>query len=138
MAGLAAKGTLLQYENPAATWNTIPGLKEFDIPSDMADLIDATDHSSPGGRKEWVAGLIDSDEFQIPINFNPDSVHHQYLRDAVGSAESFKITLTNSPATTIAFSAIVRSFGVGAPVDGIYNATLVLKRTGANTWVDGT
>lgn len=136
MSATSAFGTILRYENPAATFNDIPNIRTFNIPPDMADLIEVTSHSSPDRRKEYLAGLIDSDELTIPFWFVPTNVHHRWLRDNAGAVEAINFQIELTDGTLIDFAAILRGVSIGAPVEGAYDGMITLKRTGANDWTD--
>lgn len=136
MAKYKSKGITLEYENPAATWNTVGQIRgNLGPPSDNVQLIDVTTHDSTGARMEYVTGLIDSDEMSFELVLDPADTHHEYLRANVGSAVSFRITLTDTGAQTHSFSAIIMGFTPTGTHDGHLGANVTLKRTGATTVV---
>lgn len=131
MTAVLAQGTIVAYENPAATWNTIPDVGDFELPSESAEDIDVTTHSSADARKEYIAGLIDSDEMSLPLKYDPDEQHHNYFRDNIGTTVNLRVTWKNASTTT--FEAIIKGFTRSAPVNDAYMATITFRKTGAFT-----
>jgi hypothetical protein len=111
-------------------------VKDIPLPSSSTDLIDVTDHDSPGGRKEYIGGLIDSDEMTITINWDAENATHEALEDGLGDLINWEIELNNklvTKGTTYAFAAVLRSFKPKAPVNGVYEADITLKPSGSVT-----
>jgi hypothetical protein len=128
MAKYAANGATITIGGVA-----IPNVVSFGVPSDSADEIDVSDHSSD--RRSFVNGLIDSDDMTIELIYDPAEASHASLRTAVGqAAESFVITLSGPSASHIhTFSALVKGFAIDLPADGALTATATIKRTGADS-----
>lgn len=131
MTAILAQGTLVAYENPSSTWNTIPDVGDFELPSESAEDIDVTSHSSAGARKEYIAGLIDSDEMTLPVKYDPDEAHHNYFRDNIGAQVNLRVTWKNNDTTT--FAALIKGFTRSAPVNGAYMANITFRKTGQFT-----
>ena len=138
---IAAFGTLLKMSNglagTAEVFTTIAEVGDIDGPSDSVDTIDVTSHSSPGARKEFKAGLIDSGEVSFPINLIPTDPTH----DAQTGLQKKKNdrTMTNfkmvyPDASEVAFSALVVKFSPKAPVAGKLSADITLKVSGLPVW----
>ena len=130
-----AQGTKLYMEDPATPGTYIPIAKAKDIslPSSTTDLIEVTDHDSPNGRKEYIGGLIDSDELTIGINWDAEDTSHSMVETRVGELHTFRIEFNNTGGTNgtrYTFDAIIRGFKGTAPVNGVYGADLTLKPSG--------
>lgn len=136
MAKYAAHGTTIEHGGAAsgtASYSDIIQVQSLGIPSDTADELDVTSHSSTGGRKEFVNGLIDTDDLSISLIYDAaDSVHAALRAAAGGAAQHFKITLPDVGSNNIhTFDALVKSFAIDLPHDGVQTATMTIKRTGA-------
>ncbi len=68
-------------------------------PSPSVETIDTTHHGSSGGVREFIAGLIDTGEGSIRINWNPGSASDTLLAAAVAS-RAVKAWKINVPAST--------------------------------------
>jgi len=82
----------------------------FDAPNDSADEIEVTHLESPGGRKEYIAGMIDSGEATATLNWRPDVYAEQALlrSDAADRALRYWQFVLPSSMETITFRAFVK------------------------------
>jgi len=128
MAKYAANGATITVGGTA-----ISNVVSFGVPSDSADEIDVSDHSSD--RRSFVNGLVDSDDMTIELVYDPADAGQADLRDNVGgAAQSFVITLSGPSASHIhTFTALVKGFAIDLPADGALTATATIKRTGIDT-----
>jgi hypothetical protein len=55
----------------------------FSLPSDTADRVETTHLKSPGRRRQYTAGLIDSGEIEVVLNFRPGSDTDQMIEGAL-------------------------------------------------------
>ena len=136
MAKYSAHGTTVEHGGAASgseSYATVVQVQSTGIPSDTADELDVTSHSSTGGRKEFVNGLIDTDDLTVSMIYDAADSTHAALRAAAGqAAQHFKITLPGVASNNIhTFDALVKSFAIDLPHDGVQTATMTLKRTGA-------
>jgi predicted secreted protein len=132
----AAKGTLLKV-TVASVLTTVPGVTSFDYPRGSADRIDATSHDSAGNRKEYVAGLIDPPSFDVPIIWDnkvtDGSAVHAAIEAAYKNGTSLPYSVTTVDAKVYASDSLVTNISFGAPVDGVFVATVTFQPTGAET-----
>ena len=134
MAKYAAKGAVLAYENPGATWNTVPGVQDFTLSFGETDRIDVTSHDSSGSYREYVNGFKTPADITVPIVWDGANTHHAYILAAHGgSAISVKITGKEASPKTYSFSALVRNIELSWPIDGAQTASVTLTPTGAIT-----
>lgn len=128
-----AQGTLVQLGDGASpeVFTTIPDVGDIDGPSEEAEEIDVTSHSSANATREFIAGLRDAGELNFPINLDYNNATHALLKTLYGSGavRNWRIVIPTSPTSTLSFSGYVRvfshSFGVNAQV--LANVTVRLS-----------
>ncbi|OLP56670.1 phage tail protein [Rhizobium rhizosphaerae] len=99
-----------------------------------ADRIEATHMKSPGRRREYIAGLIDSGEAEFEINYIPGNATDILLRTLMSSGDvtDHKITFPNG--VTVTFKASITGFEKSIPVDDRMTATITVSVSGDETW----
>lgn len=135
MAKKAAKGTVLAYENPPATWVTVVSVGDFDIPLiGTKDEIDVTTHDSSGGFEETLLGIARTQSFTVPLIWDGTATSHAYLRTAAAADTlvSFKVTCVDTKVLT--FSGYVKGITLSNPVNGAFTATVEVKVSGIVTF----
>ena len=130
--GIRGKGTLLQYENPASTWVSIPGIKTLTPPNREVGIMDISDHDS-SAREKLSDDLPDNGQVTFGGNYDPDGTEHKWLEDNAGDSENFRVTYSDSGTTIHSFTAVIRSFTTEANFDGTLAFTCVLEVTGSIT-----
>lgn len=135
MPKYAAKGTILEYENPPSTWVPVPATGDYEVDLGETEQIDVTTHDSAGSYREFINGFKNAAEIAFPIIYDPANVAHEYLRAAHGGAAiNLRVTLPDAGNATFTFAALVTGFRVGVPVQGALGATVTVKPTGAITF----
>lgn len=125
-------GTLLKVGdgNSPEVFTTIGEVGDFED-SDSVELVEATNHSSTGNRREYIAGLIDGDEISFPVNYIPSHATHNRatgLRGMIRTQRNFR--LEEAGATEgIEFPAIIMSVTRSFPVADKMVMTVTLKKT---------
>lgn len=111
----------------AEVYNVTPG-------EATADRIDVTHYKSPGRRREYISGLIDSGEATFEMNFVPGSDSDELIRDlmASGAVVQHRITFPNGARVT--YDASVIGYARSAPVDDRMTATVTVAVSGDETW----
>lgn len=104
----------------------------------QADRIDATHMQSPGRRREYIAGLIDSGEASFEINWIPGSATDELLRELMssGAVVEHKIEFPNG--VTVTFDASITGYEKSIPVDDRMTATITVAVSGDETWGEAT
>lgn len=108
----------------------------IELPSDVVDAIEATHFKSPGAKREYIAGLIETGEAAIEMNWVGGDATDVLCRAAVASraAKAYKFQV---PATTglweISGQCIPLSYVKGVPIGDRMTATLTVKFTGDTT-----
>ncbi len=98
------------------------------------DRIDATHMKSPGRRREYISGLIDSGEASFEINWLPGSDTDVLLRGLQTSGETTDHRITFPNGVTVTYEAQVTGFGKAVPIDDKMSATLTISVSGDETW----
>src|SRR5690554_2574528 len=108
----------------------IPGLRGDPVlAEEQAEQIEVTAHDSPGGRREYLGGLIDTVERTLEFYYDPDEPTHQTLRSSVRQTLSFEV---DHPvfAQPEQFDAVVMNAQVTAELEGGLVLSVTLKPTG--------
>jgi hypothetical protein len=103
-------------------------------PSAKLDQIDVTHMQSPGRRREFITGLIDSGEASFEMNFIPGSASDQRLNSlltlpvGISRRRSCRISFPNG--VTWTFDAELTGYDPAIPFDGKMTAAVKFKVTG--------
>lgn len=132
-AAVPANGTVIAVEI-SSVFTAIAQAVEINIPAEGRAAIETTHLTSTA--REYIVGILGSEECQLTLNWDPGDTTHAYLWTALtgGTKEKFKITLVDTGAATIAFDAYVLGDGPEAiGVDGLVKKKFKLRPTGAVT-----
>lgn len=111
-------------------WTELQNVGDIDMPEDSVDDVEVTHMKSPGRRKQFIAGLIDTGSVSIPMNYIPGNATDLLLRELQGTGEQVLvgITLTNSPdAEEEVFSGYLSGYARTAPVSDKMTATVTFR-----------
>lgn len=111
----------------AEVFNVTPG-------EATTDRVDATHMKSPGRRREYISGLIDSGEASFEINWIPGSPTDVILRDLQTSGENVDWRFIFKNGVTLTVEASVTGFSKAVPLDDKMSATLTLSLSGDEDW----
>ena len=131
-AAKAAYGTLIKRNG-----TTIPGVFNGPKgPTASLDAIDATSHDSTSGIKEFIGGLIDRGSVSFSVEWDPDNATHTGLFTDMTNrtVQTFTITLTDSGATILTFTALVVKLDPSADVPDKIVMDVELKISGNVTF----
>ena len=116
-------------------FTTISGVSNLAGPTGGRELIDVTAINSTG--KEYLVGLVDYGDITSTLFYEPANTQHALLWTAFIAAgqttTNFRITFTDSPATTYTFAALVQGFPHDFAADAAVSVNLTLKISGAIT-----
>ena len=92
MAGKHGFGARFFLGNPETE---VADLMSVTPPSSTVETIDTTTHGSPGGVREFIAGLIDAGEGSVRVNWIPGSASDVALAAALASraVQEFRINV---------------------------------------------
>jgi len=134
-SALTSQGMTIAIGNGASpeVFTTIAEVKSIDGPGGQTAEIDVTDLSSTA--KEFVLGLQDEGDITLDMNYIPANTQHALLRTlrGTGAENNFRITFTDSPATTWTFGARVKGFSISNAVDSVTGLSVTLRVTGSIT-----
>ncbi|MEW5248915.1 phage tail tube protein [Microbulbifer sp. 2201CG32-9] len=105
-----------------------------------ADEVDFTHLNSPGGVKEYKAGMKDGSGSTIELNWIPGNAQHDALRTAAdnGDIVKFQIQWPDTAQTQVEVPLLVKSFKVSTSTGDKVTASIDVKVAGAATWGDWT
>ena len=133
-------GTVLEYETTiGASPIAYTRLAEvLDIPPlpHTREFVEATNQDSLNQTREYIAGLIDAEEFTIDLNYLPQDTTQAavWAMFNAGTARLWRAReATTSPEVTWTFLAIVASFTPGFPVGEKKTLSVTFRRTGPTT-----
>lgn len=98
------------------------------------DRVEATHMQSPGRRREYISGLIDSGTASLEINWLPSSATDVLLRSLMtaGTVTDHRITFPNG--VTVTYEATLTGFSKVIPIDDRMTATIEVAVSGEETW----
>jgi len=139
MAAIRSQGCTIWRQDdeasPANTYAQIGQVISIDGPTASQGEIDVTHLSSTG--REFIASLPDWGNVSLGIIWSPGDVstQHDELWDdfVAGNTVTYQIRLSDSPATTLTFSAFINEHPISIAVDDKVGATITFRTTGAVT-----
>lgn len=139
MSRYVADGTTIARSNSDSpeTFTDIPQVATIGDVGQTRALIDTTNLSS--AAREYLKAIKDGQEIELGIQYDPgDSTHAALRTDRDSDSDTgvkFRVTLTNSPAQTITFFAMVIDWTInGIQIDNVLLLRVVLKPTGDLTF----
>jgi predicted secreted protein len=115
------------------TFETVPGLQNFDGPTSSRGEIDITDLSSTS--KEYLLSLVDNGTMSFSCKLIPTSSVHQAIIDTdLGADTPGNWKLTLSDGTIMAFAASVKEFPISGGTEDVVKGNLTLRLSGDITW----
>lgn len=137
-AALTAQRTQLQRGNGGSpeVFSSVGEITNFSGPQGQVATIDASTLESLA--REFRPGLPDYGEFDFTIRFVPQNTVHRAVWDDFQNrveTRNFRLVLTDTPATTFAFTGFISAFQMGGQVDGLIEAQVKIKITGLVTIV---
>lgn len=125
-------------DNTEANLALIAEVRECGFPQDEVEESEATHLTSPGRRREFVAGLIDGGEFTATMNYIPGSASDLLLTDAkaLGTTRKIRIVIPDDSGTGAAdwnmvTSAFVKRYAPDNMTPGeVITATATFRVTG--------
>lgn len=99
-------------------WKELALIGDIEMPDEQVDEVEVTHMKSPGRRRQFIAGLIDSGELAVPMNYIPNSETDVLCKELKASGEEviIEITLT-ADGDPEQFTGFLKGYGRTAPVD---------------------
>lgn len=129
-------GTLLQVDDGVGNYTTVAEVKDITGPGYEADTIEATNHSSAGAWREWLAGLLDGGEVTFDVNYIPSNPTHDESASGLfglllnRTRRNFRLVWPVTPVERVTFLGMVTGFEPSAPVDDVLTASITIKVSG--------
>src|SRR5690242_5957763 len=121
---------IFQTDDSPNDWVDLREVSSITPPSSTTDMIDVTHMQSPGGRREFVPGLIDPGQCSFEMNYIPGSVGELVLLALLDEAPAnrkrrCRIIYPNN--VTHTFEALIQTYEPTVPVDDKMTATVTFK-----------
>lgn len=129
-------GTILEYETvPGASPIAYTKVDEvLDVPplANTREFVEATNQDSTSYTKEYIAGLIDAEQFSVDANYIAGNASQQAVLTMfqAGTKRKWRVRPSGSPAEVFTFDAIVAAWTPSFPVQGKKLLSFTLRRTG--------
>lgn len=118
--GMIGYGSIVRIGRGATpTWTTLDLIGDLEMPDEQVDEVEITHMKSLGRRKQFIAGLTDSGEVAIPMNYIPGSASDILLKELRTSREDVlvEITLTDDvDAEPETYSGFLKGYSRTAPI----------------------
>jgi hypothetical protein len=132
-------GSEVWFANASDTITLLGEVISFGLPDDEVEEVEATHLKSPDRRREFIAGMQDSGEIEVTMNYVPGSATDLLIMEAKESGETRPIRFVLSDNTgagdwQIDTTAFVRGYARGpiSPSEKA-EATVRFRITGAST-----
>lgn len=114
----------------APTFTAIAEINSIDGPNKSRDTIDVTSLDSTGGYREFIASFRDGGEVTLEMNFTRDGYVDMNADFETDTLVDYQIVLPDTSNTTLDFSGLVTSLGLGVPLDDKVTAPVTIKVSG--------
>lgn len=130
--GYGTKLKMSDMATPTPVFSEIGEIKDGPNDEDSVDLVEVTNHQSPGKRREYIGGLIDGGEVTFTVNYIPDNPTHDRstgLQAKIGQNIDFRL---EEPGMLqgFGFAAIVMNCSRSYPVAEAMEMQVTIKKTG--------
>jgi hypothetical protein len=134
-------GATVERSTDGVTYTEIPECKGVAVPEVEQEYPDVTNLDSPNGFREYIKGLKDAGEIEVPCGYTAAGFEQQLADQAEADAIYYRVTLRPQPDQTTGDQFTYRGFptprlspgDIGAPMD----MTIMIRVTGDFTWVRG-
>lgn len=128
-------GAQMWLDSAADVLTQLMGVFELTVPNDQADDIEVTHYGSVGRKREYIAGLIETGEGTVSMNYVPGSATDILIRAAHADAvvRDYKIVIPDplgAPEWNITGKCYVKGYERGIPLDDRMTAVMTIKFTG--------
>src|SRR5690606_13920341 len=135
MAGINGKGAALQRGDgatPTENFTTIANVTSIEGPGLEREEIDVTAHDTDGNFMEFVPGLVDPDEVEIEVNYDP--IEHDALIAAFDddAPRNYRLVFPDPDPPTELFLALLWACPRQGPADGELASAVTFTVTGGS------
>lgn len=103
-------------------------------PGATADRVEATHMQSPGRRREYIAGLIDTGEATFSINWIPGNATDQTIRTLLASGDIVEHEIEWAAGDKVTFDGAITGYDRQSPIDGRMTADVTVATSGDEVW----
>lgn len=133
-AGVLGYGTTVRVGRGATpTWTKLALVGDIELPVDEIDEVEVTHMESPGRRRQYISGLIDSGEMTVPMNLVPGSPTDLLLQSIRDSGEQVLVEVTLPEADPETYSGYLSGYSRSAPVQDKMTAEATFRLSGVVT-----
>lgn len=138
MTTAAKTGFGIKFGRESATPGTYTDIAEVaDVtpPGASREVVDATNHGSNGGWREFISALRSQKDAALVFNYVPGGTAHSDLMADLADDEpvNYKITFPGG-AESVIFAAFVTDVSPATPMADKMTCSATFKPTGAPTW----
>jgi hypothetical protein len=135
-------GATVERSTDGVTYTSIPECKGVAIPEVEQEYPEVTSFDSPNGYREYIKGLKDGGEIEVPCGYTAAGFEQQVADNLATDAIYYKVTMRKAPDQAVQGDVFTyRGFptpklapgDVGDPVE----MTIVIRVSGDFTWVRG-
>lgn len=135
-------GATVERSTDGVTYTSIPECKGVAVPEVEQEYPEVTNFDSPNGFREYIKGLKDAGEIEVPCGYTAAGYEQQVADNLAPDAIYYRVTLRAAPDQITGDRFTYRGFptprltpgDVGDPIE----MTIMIRVTGDYTWVRGT
>ena len=129
-------GLTYEIDDGTGTMFEVGEVTEFTPGEATSDRVEVTHMKSPGRRREYISGMIDSGEASFMINWVPGGETDAFLRSLFASGENRTHTVTFRNGAAVSFDAALIGYSKAVPIDDRMTATITVAVSGEETWTE--
>lgn len=135
-------GATVERSTDGVTYTSIPEVKGVAVPEVEQEYPEVTNMDSPNGFREYIKGLKDAGEIEVPCGYTAAGYEQQIADNAAADAIYYRVTLKKQPDQAVVGDIFTyRGFptprlapgDIGDPVE----MTIVIRVSGDYTWTRG-
>jgi predicted secreted protein len=135
MAFQGGYGVVLKIRTAPSTLTTVAKVLDVDIPPQILELADVTNHASTGGYREFLStGVRELGEFPATLLWDDTDTSHAKILSVFAANAAVDLTVQDPAGQEIiAFAAFVRQISRMAKIGEAYKCQVTLRPTGQPT-----
>lgn len=122
---------------PTEAFTTVAEVTSISMPSLSRDTVDVTDMASTERYRQFIAGLRDGGEVELELALTAAGYTALLAKYNQNAANNYKITLPDSPASSLVFSGLLTDLPGELPLDDKSSLSVTFKVSGKPTWTPG-
>lgn len=134
-------GATSEWGTDGTTYTNVPECTALAVPNVEVEYLDATNLESPGGFREYIAGLQDAGTLEIPCGYSSDAYETAFGYQVAKTLVHFRTTLPLEDGQTsgdvFTFTAFVNPQLPTNAVGEIISMSLMLRISGQPTFTKG-